>query len=151
MFRTLLETKGYQVIEAADGEEAVEVTSRQNPGLVLLDRKGGLVVGIVQPLDAVGGRVGGSAINNHGEIREVADSRQKHHRVVRIANAVAARIGGTDAQYRQIGQLLQRDVVRHIAAFGFEQSGFGSYCDGLRCGPNLQREIYWQSLSCVHG
>lgn len=37
MFRTLLEYKGYQVIEAADGEEAVEMTSRQNPGLVLLD------------------------------------------------------------------------------------------------------------------
>lgn len=37
MFRTLLTNKGYRVIEAADGEEAVELTSRENPGLVLLD------------------------------------------------------------------------------------------------------------------
>jgi CheY-like chemotaxis protein len=37
MFRTLLAGKGYQVIEAADGEEAIELTSRENPGLVLLD------------------------------------------------------------------------------------------------------------------
>lgn len=37
MFRTLLAAKGYRVIEAADGEEAIELTSQENPGLVLLD------------------------------------------------------------------------------------------------------------------
>ncbi len=37
MFRTLLTNKGYRVIEAADGEAAIEITSRENPGLVLLD------------------------------------------------------------------------------------------------------------------
>ncbi len=48
MFRTLLTNKGYRVVEAADGEEAVEMTSRENPGLVLLDlglpRMNGLTV-----------------------------------------------------------------------------------------------------------
>src|ERR1041385_3561310 len=37
MFRTLLVNKGYRVIEAADGEEAIEIISSENPGLVLLD------------------------------------------------------------------------------------------------------------------
>ncbi len=37
MFRTLLGTKGYNVFEAADGEEAIEITLRENPGLLLLD------------------------------------------------------------------------------------------------------------------
>jgi CheY-like chemotaxis protein len=37
MFRTLLESKGYRVIEACDGQQAVEVTLEENPGLVLLD------------------------------------------------------------------------------------------------------------------
>ncbi len=37
MFRTLLGSKGYNVFEAADGEEAIEVTLRENPGLLLLD------------------------------------------------------------------------------------------------------------------
>jgi DNA-binding response OmpR family regulator len=37
MFRTLLEMKGYRVIEAGDGQEAIDLTVRENPGLVLLD------------------------------------------------------------------------------------------------------------------
>ena len=37
MFRTLLEMKGYRVLEARDGQEAIDVTVRENPGLVLLD------------------------------------------------------------------------------------------------------------------
>lgn len=37
MLHTLLAQKGYRVIEAADGEQAIEVTSREQPGLVLLD------------------------------------------------------------------------------------------------------------------
>ncbi len=37
MFRTLLGTKGYRVVEASDGEEVIDVTLRENPGLLLLD------------------------------------------------------------------------------------------------------------------
>ena len=37
MFRTLLGTKGYRVVEASDGEEVIAVTLRENPGLLLLD------------------------------------------------------------------------------------------------------------------
>lgn len=37
MFQSLLAAKGYRVIEASDGEQAVEVVQRENPGLVLLD------------------------------------------------------------------------------------------------------------------
>ena len=37
MFRTLLELKGYRVLEARDGQEAINVIVRENPGLVLLD------------------------------------------------------------------------------------------------------------------
>ncbi len=37
MFQVLLVAKGYRVLEAIDGEQAVEVIQRENPGLVLLD------------------------------------------------------------------------------------------------------------------
>ena len=37
MLRTLLEMKSYRVIEAGDGEETIEKTVKENPGLVLLD------------------------------------------------------------------------------------------------------------------
>ncbi len=37
MFRTLLGTKGYRVVEASNGVEVIDVTLRENPGLVLLD------------------------------------------------------------------------------------------------------------------
>jgi two-component system cell cycle response regulator DivK len=37
MFRVLLESKGYRVVEAGDGEQVLKVTTRENPGLVLLD------------------------------------------------------------------------------------------------------------------
>jgi len=37
MFQTLLAAKGYRVIEASDGEQAVEFIQLENPGLVLLD------------------------------------------------------------------------------------------------------------------
>jgi CheY-like chemotaxis protein len=37
MFRALLAGKGYRVLEASDGEEAVNVVRQENPGLVLLD------------------------------------------------------------------------------------------------------------------
>jgi CheY-like chemotaxis protein len=37
MFQSLLAAKGYRVIEASDGEQAVEFVQHENPGLVLLD------------------------------------------------------------------------------------------------------------------
>lgn len=37
MFQTLLVGKGYRVIEASDGEQAVDLIQHQSPGLVLLD------------------------------------------------------------------------------------------------------------------
>jgi CheY-like chemotaxis protein len=37
MFQSLLAAKGYRVVEASDGEQAVEFVQQENPGLVLLD------------------------------------------------------------------------------------------------------------------
>ena len=37
LFRTLLEIRGYSVIEAADGEEAVQFAERARPDLILID------------------------------------------------------------------------------------------------------------------
>jgi CheY-like chemotaxis protein len=37
MLRTLLGMKGYRVIEASDGEQAVQATQHESPDLVLLD------------------------------------------------------------------------------------------------------------------
>lgn len=37
MMRTLLEMKGYRVVEAADGQAAIEVAERERPQLVVMD------------------------------------------------------------------------------------------------------------------
>lgn len=37
MLGTLLRAKGYRVVEASNGRDAIEVTLREAPGLVLLD------------------------------------------------------------------------------------------------------------------
>ena len=37
MFQVLLMAKGYRVLEASDGEQAVEIVQHESPGLVLLD------------------------------------------------------------------------------------------------------------------
>ena len=37
MMRRLLEMSGYQVLEAINGEEAVEMAERERPGLILMD------------------------------------------------------------------------------------------------------------------
>ncbi|HEX8422336.1 MAG TPA: response regulator, partial [Pyrinomonadaceae bacterium] len=37
MMRRLLEMSGYRVLEAINGEEAVEVARRERPGLILMD------------------------------------------------------------------------------------------------------------------
>ena len=35
--KTLLEKKGYQVLEAANGQEAIEVAQREHPDLIVMD------------------------------------------------------------------------------------------------------------------
>jgi two-component system cell cycle response regulator DivK len=37
MMRRLLEMSGYQVLEAINGEEAVEIAAREHPNLILMD------------------------------------------------------------------------------------------------------------------
>jgi CheY-like chemotaxis protein len=37
MMKTLLEMKGYRIIEAGDGQEAIEVAERERPQLIILD------------------------------------------------------------------------------------------------------------------
>jgi CheY-like chemotaxis protein len=37
MMRRLLEMSGYRVLEAINGEEAVEIATRERPGLILMD------------------------------------------------------------------------------------------------------------------
>jgi two-component system, cell cycle response regulator DivK len=37
MMRRLLEMSGYRVLEAINGEEAVEIAERERPGLILMD------------------------------------------------------------------------------------------------------------------
>lgn len=37
MMRTLLEMKGYRIVEAGDGQEAFEVADRERPHLILMD------------------------------------------------------------------------------------------------------------------
>lgn len=37
MMKTLLEMKGYQIVEAGDGREAIEVAERERPDLIIMD------------------------------------------------------------------------------------------------------------------
>ncbi len=37
MMKTLLEMKGYRVVEARDGQEAIEVSERERPGMIITD------------------------------------------------------------------------------------------------------------------
>jgi two-component system cell cycle response regulator DivK len=46
VMRTLLELRGYSVIEAANGQEAVEVATRELPDLILMDLKMPLLNGL---------------------------------------------------------------------------------------------------------
>lgn len=48
MIKTLLERKGHRVFEAANGQEAVEIATRERPDLVLMD----LNMPIMDGLDA---------------------------------------------------------------------------------------------------
>lgn len=37
MMKTLLEMKGYRIVEAGDGQQAIEVAERERPGMVIMD------------------------------------------------------------------------------------------------------------------
>ena len=51
MMKKLLEMSGYRVLEATNGEEAVQVTSKESPELILMD----LSLPIIDGLSALGG------------------------------------------------------------------------------------------------
>ena len=57
------------------------------------------VIGGIQPFDAVRRGIGGRAVYDHVEIREITHARQKHHGVIWIADADAPGIGRADAQH----------------------------------------------------
>ena len=46
MMRRLLEMSGYQVLEAVNGEEAVEIAKREHPSLILMDLRLPLLDGL---------------------------------------------------------------------------------------------------------
>ncbi|HEY0384885.1 MAG TPA: response regulator [Pyrinomonadaceae bacterium] len=37
MMKTLLEMKGYRIVEAGNGQEAIEVAERERPGMIIMD------------------------------------------------------------------------------------------------------------------
>lgn len=61
MMRRLLEMSGYRVLEAVNGEEAVELAQRERPGLILMDLS----------LPQLDGLAATRRIRQHPELREV--------------------------------------------------------------------------------
>jgi len=61
MMRRLLEMSGYQVIEAINGEEAVELACRERPGLILMDLS----------LPQLDGLAATRRIRQHPELRDI--------------------------------------------------------------------------------
>ena len=61
MMRRLLEMSGYHVLEAINGEEAVEIAERERPGLILMDLS----------LPLLDGLAATRRIRQHAELREV--------------------------------------------------------------------------------
>ena len=61
MMRRLLEMSGYRVLEAINGEEAVEMAERERPGLILMDLS----------LPLLDGLAATRRIRQHEELREV--------------------------------------------------------------------------------
>ena len=61
MMRRLLEMSGYRVLEAINGEEAVEMAERERPGLILMDLS----------LPLLDGLAATRRIRQHAELREV--------------------------------------------------------------------------------
>ena len=61
MMRRLLEMSGYHVLEAINGEEAVEMAERERPGLILMDLS----------LPLLDGLAATRRIRQHEDLREV--------------------------------------------------------------------------------
>jgi two-component system cell cycle response regulator DivK len=61
MMRRLLEMSGYRVVEAINGEQAVELAERERPGLILMDLS----------LPLLDGLAATRRIREHEELREV--------------------------------------------------------------------------------
>ncbi|MGB7921933.1 MAG: response regulator [Pyrinomonadaceae bacterium] len=61
MMRRLLEMSGYHVLEAINGEEAVEMAWRERPGLILMDLS----------LPLLDGLAATRRIRQHAELRDV--------------------------------------------------------------------------------
>jgi CheY-like chemotaxis protein len=61
MMRRLLEMSGYRVLEAVNGEEAVEIARRERPGLILMDLS----------LPQLDGLAATRRIRQHPELRDV--------------------------------------------------------------------------------
>ena len=61
MMRRLLEMSGYRVLEAINGEEAVEIAKRERPGLILMDLS----------LPLLDGLAATRRIRQHKELRDV--------------------------------------------------------------------------------
>jgi len=61
MMRRLLEMSGYRVLEAVNGEEAVELARRERPGLILMDLS----------LPQLDGLAATRRIRQHPELRDV--------------------------------------------------------------------------------
>jgi CheY-like chemotaxis protein len=61
MMRRLLEMSGYRVLEAVNGEEAVELAQRERPGLILMDLS----------LPQLDGLAATRRIRQHPEMRDV--------------------------------------------------------------------------------
>ena len=55
----------------------------------------------------------------------ITHARKRQKRVVGIAVAGCAGVDGSDAQQRELVQLLDGDIVSHVAGFGFQQRSFG--------------------------
>jgi CheY-like chemotaxis protein len=61
MMRRLLEMSGYQVLEAINGEEAIELAQREHPSLILMDLS----------LPLLDGLAATRRIRQHAELRDV--------------------------------------------------------------------------------
>src|SRR5687768_1782837 len=61
LLKSLLELKGFQVLEANDGEEAVDIAMRKRPDLLLIQLK----------LPIVSGFTAIRRIKRHGELQEI--------------------------------------------------------------------------------
>jgi diguanylate cyclase (GGDEF)-like protein len=77
VMRRFLDSTGYEIFEAGDGEEALRIAAREQPDVILLDRQIPLLdgYGVLASLqtDAELGEVPVVLVTSHGEPEDVAD------------------------------------------------------------------------------